>query len=326
LKDLLGAGEADIIDACAELGCGSVFGVVPMFSKRGGLTAHAKNRNAGIGACAILRAKWNLRPDGAEDKTHPKYSELDEFRAKIRMSQTSGRLVWNCENWEAQNKLAVMVQETLLRSWRPQSSSWDSQLFQSFDDCEEPSIQNANGMVELHWLAPDMPLETNTTIVLLFIAFYTIVPTAIIVIAATPLLGWQTPAASALLWGGQAILSIGHFLAPLIIKRQRTSVHVDVTRDDFSSSWMLVDNTWFTGTLARRRVHHNPISPHTLRLGQHALMKSEYIPTWEALLTLLTIAIGFLAFYIGARSSSLYVILSEIVSTSGLDLILNKFS
>jgi len=58
LKDMLGVGEADIFDACAELGCGTLHGVVPQLSQRGGFTSTAKGFNRGVAACAILRAKW----------------------------------------------------------------------------------------------------------------------------------------------------------------------------------------------------------------------------------------------------------------------------
>lgn len=317
LKDLLGAGETDILDACAELGCGTIFGVVPRFSKRGGLTCEAKTRNPGIGACAILRARWTL-PKPRDKKTDKEadgldMEELSKFLTTIHMSTLSGRLVWECQHLEEQNDIANRIQRLLLQSWSANESAWTTNLLTIFQETTDPKIRNATaGMIELHWPAPSMPLETHAGVVFLFIAVFTILPTTIIIIAATPLTNWQTPAASALLFGGQAVLITGHFLAQWVIKRQRNTVHLVIPRQNLSSSWMLVDNTWFTSTLARRRLLHNPLSPHTVMIGQHLNMK-DHIPTWEALITLVTIAIGFLAFYIGSRSSHLWVILFEIV-------------
>jgi len=238
------------------------------------------------------------------------------------MSTLSGRLVWQCQNWEEQNDIANRVQRLLLQSWNANESVWTTNLLTVFQESTDPKIRNAiAGMIEFHWPTPSMPLETHAGVVFLFITVFTILPTAVIIIAATPLTNWQTPAASALLFGGQAILSTGHFLAQWVVKRQRRTVHLDIPRQDLSDSWMLVDNTWFTSTLARRRLFHNPLSPHAVTIGQHVVMK-EHIPTWEALITLVTIAIGFLAFYIGARSSHLWVILFEIVSHGRLDILI----
>ena len=318
MKDLLGAGETDILDACAELGCGTVFGVVPCFSKRGGLTCEAKNRNAGIAACAILRARWNLRRSC--DKNAGKEADgldmelFSEFLTTFHMSTLSGHLVWQCQNREDQNDISNRIQRLLLQSWNANESVWTTNLLSVFQESTDPKIRNATtGMIELHWPTPSMPLETHPGVVFLFIAVFTILPTAMIVIAATPLTNWQTPAASILLFGGQAVLSAGHFLSQWVIKRQRRTVHLDIPRQSLSDSWMLVDNTWFTSTLARRRLWYNPLSPNTVTIGQHVNMK-EHIPTWQTLITLVTIAVGFLAFYIGARSSHLWVILFEIAS------------
>ena len=167
-------------------------------------------------------------------------------------------------------------------------------------------LRHARGMIELHWPAPSMALETNPTIVLLFISMFIILPVVVDVIAATSITNWQEPAATALLLGGQGILALGHFLAQMVPKRQRRTVHFDIPRQDFSGTWM------FTSQLARRRLSRNPLSPYTARIGQYLSMKPS-IPTWQVLATLFTIVIGFLAFYIGARSSNLWVILFEIV-------------
>lgn len=60
LKDLLGAGNADINNAFAELRCGTLNGIVPVMSKHGGLVAHKKQTDPGVAACAILKADWAL--------------------------------------------------------------------------------------------------------------------------------------------------------------------------------------------------------------------------------------------------------------------------
>ncbi|KAF6754062.1 hypothetical protein DFP72DRAFT_900282 [Ephemerocybe angulata] len=302
LKDLLGAGENDILDAAAELGCSSLYGVVPRFSKRGGLTTQPKSRNSGVAASAIVRARWHLQrgPDGNHTGSLD-FNELMSFIETIRMSTISGRMVWNCGDRRGEISMAKTCE-----------SVWSTDILTNMQESEDPLIRTGSGMVELHWIGPSMPLEQNALIVFAFNIAFTVVPVAFVAISATKLLGWQTPQAAALLLGGQALLGAGHYSAQWILKRLRTSVYVDIQKTGFADTWMLVDNTWFTSTLARRRLSFNPLAPNTVRVGQHLSME-DFIPTWQALLTLFAIGGGFLAFYIGARSSHLWVIFFEIL-------------
>ena len=286
-----------------------------MFSSRGGLTCHAQNQNAGTAASAILRGSWNLRQ--SKEDSPIDFRQLNRFIEEISMSTISGRLVWDCgRDAEKARKTIEAVQRQVLSSWIDQGelTAWSSDVFVDFHKTEDPLIRDSvAGMIELHWLAPAMTLEQNALVISAFIAVFTIVPTAFVVISATPLLQWQSPISAALLIGGQALLGVGNFLAQWVLRLQRISAWVQIPREGMSDTWMLVDNTWFTGRLARRRLPRNPLSPNTITLGQHLRMEP-YIPAWQALPVMFTIALGFVTFYIGARSSSLWVILFEIVS------------
>lgn len=301
------------MDCASELGCGSLHGVVPLFSKRGGLTCHKKTRNAGIAASALIRARWNLKSAKIDGSDSLDFEEIStKFLEVIHMSTLSGRLEWTCASTATHLEAVRRVQETLLQSWDGPQSIWSQEMFANFQRSNDPIIRSGKGAIELHWPTPSMPLEQNSLIVLSFNAIFTVVPITFVVLATIPLLDWQTPRASALLLGGQLLLSFGHFLALWVLRRQRTSAYIDLPRRNFSDYWMLVDNTWFTGNLARRRLSYNPLSPHIIRLGQHVSM-APYIPSLQALVVLGAIAAGFLSFYIGARSSHLYVVLFQIV-------------
>ncbi|KAG2004235.1 hypothetical protein CC2G_002812 [Coprinopsis cinerea AmutBmut pab1-1] len=228
------------------------------------------------------------------------------------MSTLSGRMEWRCGDSDAggykeQGEVVARVRALILQSWDGVHGTWSKDLFVRFQESEDALISKGAGAIELHWLTPSMPLEQNSLIIFAYIAFFTIVPIGF-TLAATHPLGWQEARASALLLGGQAVLSLGHFLAQWVLGRQRTSVYVELPRRNFADSWMLVDNTWFTGNLARRRVSNNSLAPGRMTVGQHVSI-NPVIPAWQALVILLAIAAGFLAFYIGARSSHLYVVL-----------------
>jgi hypothetical protein len=159
-----------------------------------------------------------------------------------------------------------------------------------------------------------MPLETNGLIVFLFLGCLVSVILAVVIIATSRLLRWQPVSASTLLLGGHALLGGGHVAAQWIVKHQRTTVYIDISRTGLPDTWMLVNNTWFTSRLARRPISYNPLTPNQTKIGQHLSMKAQYIPSLHALSTIATIGVGFVAFYIGARSSHIYTIVIYIVS------------
>ena len=73
MRDLLGVGDAGIVEACAELGCGSLEGAVPRLSKRGGLICHrdtlvqtqighvTETNEMDSAAIAVLHRDWVLQ-------------------------------------------------------------------------------------------------------------------------------------------------------------------------------------------------------------------------------------------------------------------------
>ena len=307
---MLGVGEADISDACAELGCGTLHGVVPGFSQRGGLITEAKGFNRGIAACAILRAKWELGEAGAYDKLD--FDGLCRLLEVFSAGTISGRLVWNVKDINTFQATADAIVQLIQKSW--DGRNWDPRLFHSIDPSMEPLLKGGKGMVELHWPAPAMPLETNGFIIFLFIGSLALTMLFVVIITTSPLLVWQSVPASVLLLGGQIILAGGHVAAQWIIKHQRTTLYIDIPGTSLADTWMLVDNTWFTSRLARRPISYHPLTPNETRIGQHLSMKGRYVPALHALLTLAAIAVGFVAFYIGARSSHVFTILIYIVS------------
>jgi hypothetical protein len=310
VKDMLGVGEADISDACAELGCGTLSGVVPHLSHRGGLTSQLQSTNRGVIACAVLRAKWELGK--VESSSKLDLGSLCRTLEVFASGAISGRLVWDVNDADALQTTAALVEQLLQKCWNGQD--WDARLFQSIDSSEETALKGGNGMVELHWPAPAMPLETNGLIVFFFIACLVSIILAVIIIATSRLLRWQSVAASTLLLGGHVLLGGGHIAAQWIVKRQRTTVYIDIPRTGLADTWMLVNNTWFTSRLARRPISYNPLTPNHTRIGQHLSMKQQYIPSSHALFTIVAIGVGFVAFYIGARSSHIYTIVIYIVS------------
>ncbi|TFK38960.1 hypothetical protein BDQ12DRAFT_722813 [Crucibulum laeve] len=305
VKDMLGAGEADITDACAELGCGALHGVVPRVSARGGLSSQLKDFNRGTAACAILRAKWRT---GDEDGTTKlDFEKISLLLTKFESATVSGRLIWDFDDITSQMQTRSAVVALLRECWDGQG--WRTNMFEAFNSSKEAQLKDGRGLVELHWPAPAMTLETNASIVLLFIFFFSVISVAVVVFATSPLLQWQSTPASVLLLGGQLLLASGHVAAQWIIKHQRHTVYIDIPRNGLSETWMLVDNTWFTSVLARRPVSYKALNPNHLYIGQHLSMKRKFIPTSHALLTLIAIGIGFIAFYVGARSSNVFTIL-----------------
>ncbi|KAF5337133.1 hypothetical protein D9611_003053 [Ephemerocybe angulata] len=308
LRNLVGAGEIDIKDAASELGCGCLHGVVPRFSKRGGITFQQKARNAGIAASAILRSRWNLRSSLAEQGSlNPE--DLTKFLDVIYMSTVTGRLRWECEDEASQIDLVARIQTLILQSWDEGKEVWDRNLLTTFQEASDPLVRTASGTIELHWVGPSMPLEKSPMSVLIFIAAFTTIPTFVIV-SASAIRPWQSIWATSLLLGGHFLLSAGHFFAQYAVKRLPERVCVDIQKGGFSDTWMLVDNTWFTGTLARRRVSKSPRSK-TIQILQDVSMESR-IPTWQGLIILLTISLGFLMLYLGARISDIGIIFFEI--------------
>jgi hypothetical protein len=280
LKEMLGAGEDDINDAARELGCGVLVGsAVPKMTKRGGLNNTAENSNIENAACGIVRLDWE--PEKKQLNFLKLRNVVDQFTA----GTMSGRIEWGTGSLsEADDKIQEI--ERVL-----------SQEFNVFTAMNNMKRDRPRGMIELHWPAPAMPLETNPFPIYIYGSFFAASFPAIAILAASPLLSWQSPLSSALLVGGQTILVFGHVAAQYIVKCQRITHHISIPRADPKLDWMMVDRTKFASSLSRRSF------PASVVLSQHYKFKRRYVAAWHALLTMAALTTGFIAFYVGGKSS-----------------------
>ncbi|KAF7335177.1 hypothetical protein MSAN_02351000 [Mycena sanguinolenta] len=222
-------------------------------------------------------------------------------------STVSGRFQWAAKDSEEQRKLVDSLERIIRRSFDG-TYQWDRRIFDLIH--AEQVLKSGQATYELHWSAPAMPMETNPWVIFAFGGASTLAFLSVVIVST--IYKWQTVPAAFLLVGGQAVLATGHVAAQWTLRRLRTTVYLDFPRSGFSDTWMLVDNVWFTSMVARRPLIGISKTDH-LRVGQYLEMKSRYIPTWQAILTLVAIGIGFIAFYVGAKSSNAYTILMYIV-------------
>jgi hypothetical protein len=229
---------------------------------------------------------------------------LDSFSS----ATVSGRFQWIAKNSEEQWNIISDMQRVLLSAFDG-THEWDREIFDLIQT--DAALKGGEATYELHWPAPAMPMETNPWII--FVFGTTSVLSFLTVVVISTARQWQTVPAAFLLVGGQAVLATGHVAAQWSLKHQRKTIYLDFPRGGFSDTWMLVDNVWFTSMLARRPLKGDSKMSH-IKIGQYLEMKNMYIPTWQAILTLSAIGIGFIGFYVGAKSSNVYTILVYIVS------------
>src|SRR5262249_1742525 len=108
--------------------------------------------------------------------------------------------------------------------------------------------------------------------------------------------------------GGQAILVFGHVLAQHLVRSRREILRVSIPRTGLGTRWMLIDKPKFTTSLARRPYSSSNLHRSHVVLSQCLKYKGRYAPTWRVLITLVALIVGFLAFYIGGKSSSIQTI------------------
>jgi hypothetical protein len=170
-------------------------------------------------------------------------------------------------------------------------------------------LKGGEGMVELHWPAPAMNLETRPIVVHLHGLFFGIGFLSVAILAARPPLSWQTPLSSTLLVGGQALLVLGQVGTQYLVKHKRETLEVRIPSTGLGTHWMMIDSTKFTRSLARRRYTFPASSRDHIVLRQHHRLKGNFVESWKALLTMFILATGFLAFYVGGKSSHIRTVL-----------------
>lgn len=224
VKDLLGAGDTDLLDAAADVGCYVLFGLVPRMSKRGGMHCKDRQVNRGIATCAILTLEWNLGDKAIDFEDHRTF--LRDFNA----ATVSGRVEWACDDSADMVSKLKDVRDRIFSSLGEGYSLFEADKHMALYEALE-NVHGGRGYVELHWPSPSMPLETRPYILYVFITSFLLVFFIITIFSASPLLEWQSPQASALLLGGQLVLGIGQTMTHVIIKRLRLSKKMTIPAD-----------------------------------------------------------------------------------------------
>lgn len=293
---MLGIGDTDLLDACSDFGCGSFAGVTPRMSKRGGIQTIRKESSDALIAHAIIHAKWTIGASITEDNS--------ALAAYVKASRTflgstiSARVRWHVPNAIAQRDLVKHLNSVF------SSGGWTqlfdhSGLLRTIDI--DHKLRGGMGVVSLQWPAPAMPMETRPWIAYTSAVIF-ISTTVAMVLATTYILGWQSSSAAALLLGGQFSLGIGQVIAQLIVQRQRTTLYQHIPTPGLDMTWMLFNNSW-DSVFFHRPVTTTRFLVNHITIGQHVTMKQTYIPTWQVVLTSSAIILGFVAFYVGAKSA-----------------------
>jgi hypothetical protein len=294
LKDMLGVGEEDINDAARTLGCGTARGeVVPRMDKHGGLTSTLRHSDPDDMASAIVRLRW-------ETGKHINFLALQDVVHTFAAATMSGRVMWEVDASESVFRERVQkVKLTLMAAW--------SGPLEAFE--ETNGSPGGEGMIELHWPAPAMTLETNPIVIYLYGAFFGLGFLCIAIFAAIRPLSWQSPLSSILLVGGQTLLIFGHVATQYLVKYKRETLEVRIPPNNVEPHWMLIDKTKFTSSLARRP-HSFTTSPRGhIILRQYHRLQGNFVVAWQALLTMLLLTTGFIAFYVGGKSSDVKTVL-----------------
>lgn len=289
LKDMLGAGEDDINDSARELGCGVLEGdAVPMLSKTGGLISTVKDNDFNHAAHAVVRLDWVL----GDDKDMLDWKALLNVTRDFAGGVISARLSWHLFS---QRDVEEMIREVNMRVYM--MGSFPPHMLQMTHE-----LAGGQGIIELYWPAPAMPLETNSFVIYLYGVLFAVGFLSIAILA--PILRWQSTLSSALLVGGQAVLMTGHAAAIFIVKHQRNKIRIRIPRTGLGAQWTMIDKPRFTSFLVQRLFSFTTTSPNQVTLSQYRSFKHQYTVTWHAILTLIMLVSGFIAFYVGGKSSN----------------------
>ena len=246
LKDMLGVGDEDINDAARAIGCSTLIGdVMPSMDKHGGLIPAAKSESLENAASAIVRLAWNTgeRRRG-EREAAERMLDFAALRRVVTMftaGTISGRVVWQLDSKQAFEERTEKVREAL----RMSEIGSGFGVFEAMDD-----LKGGKGMVELHWPSPAMPMETNPIVIYLYGGFFTLSFLSVAILAASPLLSWQSPIASTLLVGGQAFLALGDVAVRSMVISQRKTLKIPIPKTGLGQHWMMIDKTRFPSALA----------------------------------------------------------------------------
>jgi hypothetical protein len=319
LKDMLGVGDEDINDAARAIGCSTLIGdVMPSMDKHGGVIPAAKGESLENAASAIVRLAWNTGDRRTGDRTGERRTgerrtgereaaeRMLDFAALRRVvtmftaGTISGRVVWQLDSKQASEEKTERVREAL----RMSEIGSGFGVFEAMDD-----LKDGKGMVELHWPSPAMPMETNPIVIYLYGGFFALSFLSVAILAASPLLSWQSPIASTLLVGGQAFLVLGHVAVRSMVISQRKTLKIPIPKTGLGQHWMMINKTRFPSALARRPYSFSPLFPDHVTLSQHHSLNSNFVVTWHTLLTLVALVAGFIAFYVGGKSSDIKTVL-----------------
>ncbi|THV00529.1 hypothetical protein K435DRAFT_854615 [Dendrothele bispora CBS 962.96] len=304
VKDMLGVANADVYDAAADLGCFVLFGIARQLRERVGFSCRHHGFALGVSACAIVKQLWKSDTkfeDGQRQKgkerekrkegqdSSPNFEKIGLVAKNFRGGTVIGRMVWECTDATDYQKKIEQVHTAI-------TSGFGNNIYENSDQTDMAVFARVDivsggvGMLEL--LASSCDVAVITT---------------------SPLLGWQSPLASAFLFGGQIILTLGHTLVHVLFRRLRRQTTITIPIRDVAKTWTLVDGSWFVSALTRRPTSLAASGKSHITLGQHTSFKRPYFPRVQALLGLLIIAGGFIMFYIGARSSDFRTVLIYIL-------------
>lgn len=299
LKDMLGVADEDVRDAARATGCWTLTGgAVPSMDKHGGLTIAANGKGAEHAASAVVRLKWNTGHKESLD-----LAALRRVVTTFTSATMTGRVFWRLNatlERSAREKMIEEVRENLLRSKIGSGLG----VFEAM-----ARLEGGEGMIELHWPVPAMPLEVKPVLIYLYVGVFGLSFLAVAILAASHPLSWQSPLSSALLLGGQVVLALGHALTRSIVQNQRKTLEVQIPRMGLGKQWMMVDRTRFPSAVAQRPYPFSHFLPDHVILSQHHSLKGNFVVRWQAVLALTALVVGFIAFYVGGKSSDVKTVL-----------------
>ena len=293
LKDMLGIIDEDIRDAARAVGCAALIdNAVPRMDNMGSLICDDGEVEPEEAACAVVMLEWG--------------SPLDILESVDLI--VTGRVKWRVSGDQLIDKIQEQVE------WFGHSG------LGVFGNASNLGEKVDPGMIELLWPAPAMSLETHPGLPMLFLGFFGSAFLAIPILASSPLLSWQSHLPSAILMGGQTLLVLGCVAATYIVKLQRDTPKFKIYKYSLGDQreWIIFDKAKSPSSFVRRPFPATP-GAH-LALGQHLRFKTKYVPRVYAVVTLLATVIGFVCFYLGAKSSDTKTVLIYIVLFIGANM------
>ena len=290
LKDMLGIIDENIRDAARAVGCAALMdNAVPRMDKNGGLICDDGKVEPEEAACAVVMLEWESS-----------LNNLDSVRLIV-----TGRVKWRVSGDQLVDKIQEQVE------WLGRSG------LDAFGKTSNLGEKVDSGMIELLWPAPAMSLETHPGLPMLFLGFFGSAFVAIPILASPHILSWQSHLSSGMLMGGQALLVLGCVAARYIVKLQRNTPTFDIPKRG-QREWIMIDKAKSPSFFVRRPF---PAAPGAqLALGQHLRFNTNYVPRVHAVVALFATVVGFICFYLGAKSSDTKTVLIYIVLFIGANM------